>query len=128
MLLHKRKDGSAGWIYRYTLHEHRREMGLDALRDVSLKQTRECVNQWRSVLHGDHNPIKESEKQKREAMRNLHYLKDTALDTFESRKAELAELKVTVKMGTGFYLYTFIFSPNEAVYPFLRGHKQKYVI
>ncbi len=28
-------------------------------------------------------------KQKREAMRNLYYLKDIALDAFESRKAEL---------------------------------------
>ncbi|EJF82571.1 hypothetical protein MCW_01638 [Cardidatus Bartonella washoeensis 085-0475] len=34
-------------------------------------------------------PFKEREKQKREAMRNLHYLKDIALDAFESHKAEL---------------------------------------
>ncbi|WP_373925604.1 tyrosine-type recombinase/integrase, partial [Bartonella raoultii] len=33
--------------------------------------------------------IKEREKQKREAISNLHYLKDIALDTFETRKAEL---------------------------------------
>ncbi|WP_372712444.1 phage integrase central domain-containing protein [Bartonella machadoae] len=33
--------------------------------------------------------VKEREKQKREEMRKLHYLKDIALDTFESRKAEL---------------------------------------
>nr|WP_256460911.1 hypothetical protein [Bartonella machadoae] len=34
--------------------------------------------------------FKEREKQKRAAMRNLHSLKDIALDTFfESRKAEL---------------------------------------
>ncbi len=32
--------------------------------------------------------MKKREKQKREAMRNLHYLKDIACDTFESRKAE----------------------------------------
>ncbi|WP_345117795.1 tyrosine-type recombinase/integrase, partial [Bartonella jaculi] len=35
------------------------------------------------------DPIKEREKQKREAISNLHYLKDIALDAFESRKAEL---------------------------------------
>ncbi len=83
------KDGGAQWLYRYTIHGRRREMGLGALRHVSLKKARELANQWRSVLHDGRDPIKEREKQKREAMRNLHYLKDIALDTFESRKAEL---------------------------------------
>ncbi len=64
-------------------------MGLEALRDVSLKQAPECANQWRSVLHEGCDPIKERDKQKREAISNLHYLKDIALDAFESRKAEL---------------------------------------
>ncbi|EJF98583.1 hypothetical protein MEI_00481, partial [Bartonella vinsonii subsp. arupensis Pm136co] len=89
LLLHKRKDGGAQWIYRYTIHGRRREMGLGALRDVSLKQARETATQWRSVLREGRDPIKEREKQKREAMRNLHYLKDIALDAFETRKAEL---------------------------------------
>ncbi len=44
---------------------------------------------WRAVLREGRDPIKEREKQKREAMRNLHYLKNIALDAFESRKAEL---------------------------------------
>ncbi len=89
MLLHKRKDGGAQWILRYTLHGRRREMGLGALRHVSLKQARELANQWRSVLREGRDPIKERNKQKREAISNLHYLKDIALDTFETRKAEL---------------------------------------
>ncbi|VEJ46053.1 tyrosine-type recombinase/integrase [Bartonella vinsonii] len=89
LLLHKRKDGGAQWLYRYTIHGRRREMGLGALRNVSLKKARELATQWRSVLHEGRDPIKEREKQKREAMRNLHYLKDIALDAFETRKAEL---------------------------------------
>ncbi len=89
MLLHKRKDGGAQWIYRCTIHGRRREMGLGALRDVSLKQARELATGWRAVLREGRDPIKERNKQKREAMRNLHYLKDIALDAFESRKAEL---------------------------------------
>uniref|UniRef100_UPI0035D01BD5 tyrosine-type recombinase/integrase n=1 Tax=Bartonella sp. CL70QHWL TaxID=3243539 RepID=UPI0035D01BD5 len=60
-----------------------------ALRDVSLKQARECAMQWRAVLREGRDPIKERNKQKREAISNLHYLKDIALDAFESRKAEL---------------------------------------
>ncbi len=89
LLLHKRKDGGAQWIYRFTIHGRRREMGLGALRDVSLKQARELATGWRAVLREGRDPIKEREKQKREAISNLHYLKDIALDTFETRKAEL---------------------------------------
>ncbi|WP_375682292.1 tyrosine-type recombinase/integrase, partial [Bartonella sp. CE47NXGY] len=73
----------------FTIHGRRREMGLGALRDVSLKQARECAMQWRAVLREGRDPIKERNKQKREAISNLHYLKDIALDAFESRKAEL---------------------------------------
>uniref|UniRef100_UPI0035D00BE1 Arm DNA-binding domain-containing protein n=1 Tax=Bartonella sp. AP285QHHD TaxID=3243483 RepID=UPI0035D00BE1 len=89
LLLHKRKDGGAQWLYRYTIHGRRREMGLGALRDVSLKQARELATGWRAVLREGRDPIKERNKQKREAISNLHYLKDIALDTFETRKAEL---------------------------------------
>ncbi|EJF77306.1 hypothetical protein ME7_00540 [Bartonella birtlesii LL-WM9] len=89
LLLHKRKDGGAQWILRYTLHGRRREMGLGALRDVSLKQARELATGWRAVLREGRDPIQERNKQKREAISNLHYLKDIALDAFESRKAEL---------------------------------------
>ncbi len=35
LLLHKRKDAGAQWIYHYTTHERRREMGLGALQNVS---------------------------------------------------------------------------------------------
>ncbi|WP_375608919.1 MULTISPECIES: DUF4102 domain-containing protein [unclassified Bartonella] len=31
LLFHKRKDGSAQWFYRYTIHDRHCEMGLDAL-------------------------------------------------------------------------------------------------
>ncbi len=43
-------------------------MGLGALRDVSLKQARECANKWCSVLCKSRAPIKECNKQKREAI------------------------------------------------------------
>ncbi|WP_375692473.1 Arm DNA-binding domain-containing protein, partial [Bartonella sp. AP4SXKL] len=49
LLFHKHKDGGAQWILRYTLHGRRREMGLGALRDVSLKQARELATRWRAV-------------------------------------------------------------------------------
>ncbi len=43
----------------------------------------------RSILREGCDPIKERNKQKREAMRNLHNLKDIALEAFESGGAEL---------------------------------------
>ncbi|MBB4076407.1 hypothetical protein GGR08_000704 [Bartonella fuyuanensis] len=55
LLLYKRKDGGAQWFYHYTLYGLRREMGLGALRDVSLKQACECTNQWRSVASRHHH-------------------------------------------------------------------------
>ncbi len=54
LLLHKRKDGGAQWLYRYTIHGRRREMGLGALRDVSLKQARKLATGWHSVLRNWH--------------------------------------------------------------------------
>ncbi len=63
----------------------------------------------RSVLHKGFDLIKEREKQKREAMRNLYYLKDITLDALERHKTEQ---KMTAKMKTGLHLYSFIFSSN----------------
>ncbi len=42
-------------------------------------------------------------------MCNIHYLKDIAVNTFESCKAEL---KGSCKMEVDFHFYGFIFSPN----------------
>ncbi|WP_375685359.1 hypothetical protein [Bartonella sp. TT110JLCBS] len=38
-------------LYRCTIHEQRRKIGLDTLRNVSLKQECQCATQWRSVYH-----------------------------------------------------------------------------
>lgn len=46
LLLHKREDGGTQWIYRYTIHDLRREIGLGTLKDVSLIIN---IKQWISV-------------------------------------------------------------------------------
>ncbi len=58
-------------------------------------------------------------------MCNPHYLKNIALNAFESRKAEL---KGDVKLRIEFYLYGFTFSQNEIVFQFQRLRQQKYAI
>ena len=87
--LHKRPDGGGQWVLRVTVHGRRREMGLGSAGAVSLKEAREAAERWRGSVRANLDPIKERERQRREAARNLHYLKDIALDAFESRKAEL---------------------------------------
>jgi integrase len=87
--LYKRDDGGAQWVLRVTAHGRRREMGLGAFPAVSLKAAREAADAARAVVRQGLDPIKERERQQREAARNIHMLSDIALDAFESRKAEL---------------------------------------
>lgn len=87
--LHKREDGGAQWVLRITVHGRRREMGLGSASTISLKEAREAADRYRAMVRENIDPIKERERSKREAARNLHLLKDVALDAFESRKAEL---------------------------------------
>lgn len=87
--LHKREDGGAQWVLRYTIHGRRREMGLGASGGVSLKEARDAADRWRAVVRAGKDPIKERERQRREDARNVHLLKDVADEAFEARKAEL---------------------------------------
>ncbi|MCA1492757.1 integrase arm-type DNA-binding domain-containing protein [Ensifer sp. NBAIM29] len=87
--LYKLPDGAARWVLRVTIHGRRREMGLGSIEDVSLKEARDAADKWRAVTRSNLDPIKERERQKREAAKNLHLLKEIAEDAFESRKAEL---------------------------------------
>ena len=85
----KRADGGAQWVQRVSIHGRRREMGLGGLKDVSLAQAREMASDCRALAKQGIDPIKERQKQRREAERNMHLLRDVAADAFESRKAEL---------------------------------------
>lgn len=86
---HKRRDGGAQWVLRVVAHGRRREMGLGPFPGVSLKDARRAAEGWRTVARQGLDPIKERERQRREAKRNLHILEDIALDAYEARKAEL---------------------------------------
>lgn len=87
--LFKREDGGGQWVLRITVHGRRREMGLGAISEVSLKEAREEAERWRAVVRTGRDPIKERERSKRESAKRLHLLKDIAEDAYESRKAEL---------------------------------------
>ena len=87
--LHQRENGKGQWVLRLTVHGRRREMGLGSTQDVSLKDARALAAKWRALAAQEVDPIKQREKERREALRNLHLLKDIAEDAFNSRKAEL---------------------------------------
>lgn len=77
------------WVLRVSIFGRRREMGLGAFPAVSLAEARRKAEAARSQVRGGVDPIKERQRQRRETARNLHLLKDVAVDAFASRKAEL---------------------------------------
>ena len=83
----KYSDGGGQWFLRFTIHGRRREMGLGSISE----EARQTAEGWRGYVRQGMDPIKERNRQKREAIRGLHCLKDVALDAFESRKAELKD-------------------------------------
>lgn len=85
----KEETARGKWVLRVTVHGRRREMGLGPFPAVPLAEARRKAEDARATVRDGLDPIKEREKARREAARNLHVLNDIAADCFESRKAEL---------------------------------------
>jgi len=85
----KRADGGGQWVFRYTCHGRRREMGLGGVGALSLKEAREKASHYRSLVAQDTDPIGTRRRLRAEARRNRNILRDVAQDAFESRKASL---------------------------------------
>jgi hypothetical protein len=85
----KREDGGGQWVLRVTVHGRRREMGLGSATEIFLREVRKMAKRWRSISRSDLDPIKERQRQRREAAKKLNMLRESADDAFESRKAEL---------------------------------------
>lgn len=87
--LNKRADGGGQWFLRVTVYGNRREMGLGSIQEVSLKEARIEADKWRAVVRQNKDPIKERERQRKEAAKELYTFEAVAKQTFEARKAEL---------------------------------------
>lgn len=85
----KRKDGGGQWVFRFSLHGKRPEMGLGAYPDISLKDARIAASECRKVVGSGLNPIKEKARLAREAAKELPTLSKMAGETFEARKRQL---------------------------------------
>ncbi len=86
--LYKRENG-AQWVFRFTIHGRRREMGLGSATHVPLREVRETASECRKVVRAGMDPIKERLRKRRAAARSIYLLTDIAEDAFEARKAEL---------------------------------------
>ena len=71
--LHKREAGGGQWVLRITVHGRRREMGLGSAQDVTLRDARASAAKWRGMAAQEVDPIKQREKERREAIRNPTY-------------------------------------------------------
>ncbi len=89
--LMRREGGGAQWLYRFTIHGRRREMGLGGFPAVSLAAAREAAERWRTALAAGRDPIKEREAEARAARREDISLAALTADAFEARKAELKD-------------------------------------
>ncbi|MEM6277629.1 MAG: integrase arm-type DNA-binding domain-containing protein [Pseudomonadota bacterium] len=89
--LFKTPEGNAKWVLRYTIHGRRREMGLGALGDVTLKAAREAADRWRPLVAAGKDPIKEREKERRQLLRVDNSLAAVAEDAFTARQAQLKD-------------------------------------
>lgn len=78
--LHKSGDGGAQWVLRVTVYGRQREMGLGRLDDVSVKAARTQTARWQAVAREGKDPIKECERERREAAKPLNTLANIAAD------------------------------------------------
>ncbi len=85
----RRPDGGAQWIYRFSLNGKRPEMGLGAYPDVSLKEARKEVAHWRQLVKRGQNPIKQRERDFRNAAKATPTLEAMTDEAFEARKRQL---------------------------------------
>ena len=88
--LHVRDTGGQ-WVLRYSVMGQRREMGLGAVRDVSLKEAREYAERYRRMAREGIDPIRERRQQKTAMLRPDNNLNDIAREAFESRKSQLKD-------------------------------------
>jgi hypothetical protein len=85
----KREDGGAQWVYRFSLHSRRPEMGLGTYPNITLASARKLATRWRQVLSEGKNPIAERQRLSRENAKSKPTLNLMANETFEAIKRKL---------------------------------------
>ena len=64
----KRPDGGAQWVLRLDVLGRRREMGLGAYPEVSMREAREEAAKWRAVARSGRDPVSQRQRQRADAV------------------------------------------------------------
>ena len=68
LYLHVSETGARWWLWRGTVHQIRREIGMGSARLVSLAEAREIARTWRRIARDGGDPKVERDKGKRESL------------------------------------------------------------
>lgn len=79
----EKSETAASWVYRYSLHGRRREMGLGPWPELSLAEARKARDRWAAVLASGLDPIVERERQREEERRAAAKAEPTLADAVE---------------------------------------------
>lgn len=85
----KNADGGGFWVFRFSLHGRRREMGLGNLQAVSLKAARVAASECRALIARGVDPIAQRDRDRDAALN--HAFEAVAKSAFEARKAQLKD-------------------------------------
>lgn len=85
----KYENGGGKWVFRYSAHGRRPEMGLGSFDTITLAEARRQADHWRTVVAAGRDPILERERERRMASRADTSFAALTTDAFEARKAEL---------------------------------------
>ena len=86
-----RVTASKQWIFRFTMHSKRSEMGLGSYPNVSLKQARNLATTYRKMVADGINPIAQRNKAKIEALEARPTLEKMTAEAFEAHKRTLVD-------------------------------------
>ena len=84
-----RVTASKQWLFRFTIHSKRSEMGLGAYPNVSLKQARNLATTYRKMVAEGTNPITQRDKAILEASQARPTLDAMTVEAFEAHKRTL---------------------------------------
>jgi integrase len=87
--LHKRTDGGAQWVFRFTLWDRQREMGLGSFGRVILAEARKKAEWARQQVEADTDPIKQRRLERQQASSREGRLEQLAWDAFETHRKRL---------------------------------------
>ena len=86
-----RVKSSKQWIFRFTIHSKRSEMGLGSYPSISLAKARTLATKYRKMVSDGISPINQRDKEKLEASQSRPTLDAMTVEAFEAHKRTLVD-------------------------------------